>query len=79
MRQHVNNIYTPSKKEKKEKKNIFSISKQNIMFCALKRNVSLKHPLKVSLGEEILTLVNVNAPVVGTTSWWLHFSAQEVA
>ena len=26
-----------------------------------------------------LTLVNVNAPVVATTSWWLHFSAQVVA
>ena len=27
----------------------------------------------------IITLVNVNAPVVATTSWWLHFSAQVVA
>ena len=27
----------------------------------------------------IITLVNVNAPVVVTTSWWLHFSAQVVA
>ena len=26
-----------------------------------------------------ITLVNVNAPVVATTSWWLHFSAQVVA
>ena len=26
----------------------------------------------------IITLVNVNAPVVATTSWWLHFSAQVV-
>ena len=25
------------------------------------------------------TLDNVNAPVVATTSWWLHFSAQVVA
>ena len=25
------------------------------------------------------TLVNVNAPVVATTSWWLHFSAPVVA
>ena len=25
------------------------------------------------------TLVNVNAPVVATTSWWLHFSALVVA
>ena len=25
------------------------------------------------------TLVNLNAPVVATTSWWLHFSAQVVA
>ena len=24
-------------------------------------------------------LVNVNAPVVASTSWWLHFSAQVVA
>ena len=27
----------------------------------------------------ICTLINVNAPVVATTSWWLHFSAQVVA
>ena len=27
----------------------------------------------------ITTLVNVNAPVVATTSWWLHFSAPVVA
>ena len=26
-----------------------------------------------------VTLVNVNAPVVATTSWWLHLSAQVVA
>ena len=26
-----------------------------------------------------LTLVNVNAPVVATTSWWLHFSAPVAA
>ena len=26
-----------------------------------------------------ITLVNVNAPVVAITSWWLHFSAQVVA
>ena len=25
------------------------------------------------------TLVNVNAPAVATTSWWLHFSAEMVA
>ena len=25
------------------------------------------------------TLVNVNAPVVATTSWWLHFKAPVVA
>ena len=25
-----------------------------------------------------ITLVNVNAPVVATTNWWLHFSAQVV-
>ena len=25
------------------------------------------------------TLVNVNAPMVATTSWWLHFSAPVVA
>ena len=25
------------------------------------------------------TLVNVNAPVIATTSWWLHFSAPVVA
>ena len=27
----------------------------------------------------INTLVNVNAPVVATTSWWLHFTAPVVA
>ena len=26
-----------------------------------------------------ITLVNVNAPVVATTSWWLHFTAPVVA
>ena len=26
-----------------------------------------------------ITLVNVNAPVVATTSWWLHFLAPVVA
>ena len=26
----------------------------------------------------MITLVNVNAPVVATTSWWLHFSAPVV-
>ena len=26
-----------------------------------------------------VTLVNVNAPVVATTSWWLHFTAPVVA
>ena len=27
----------------------------------------------------VFTLVNVNAPVVATTSWWLHFTAPVVA
>ena len=27
----------------------------------------------------LITLVNVNAPVVATTSWWLHFTAPVVA
>ena len=27
----------------------------------------------------IVTLANVNAPVVATTSWWLHFTAPVVA
>ena len=27
----------------------------------------------------MVSLVNVNAPVVATSSWWLHFSAQVVA
>ena len=39
---------------------------------------------RVSMHESIIhvdniTLVNVNAPVVATTSWWLHFSAPVVA
>ena len=29
--------------------------------------------------KDINTLVNVNAPVVATTSWWLHFTAPVVA
>ena len=29
--------------------------------------------------QSLITLVNVNAPVVATTSWWLHFSAPVVA
>ena len=29
--------------------------------------------------KPIFTLVNVNAPVVATTSWWLHFSTHVVA
>ena len=29
--------------------------------------------------QPVYTLVNVNAPVVAETSWWLHFSAQVVA
>ena len=28
--------------------------------------------------SQMFTLVNVNAPVVATTSWWLHFSAPVV-
>ena len=39
--------------------------------------------MKSSLGfgdlGPIYTLVNVNAPVVATTSWWLHFSVPVVA
>ena len=27
----------------------------------------------------VTTLVNVNAPVVATTNWWLHFTAPVVA
>ena len=29
--------------------------------------------------DDVITLVNVNAPVVATTSWWLHFSEPVVA
>ena len=39
----------------------------------------LSHRLKLSYCYPIITLVNVNAPVVATTSWWLHFSAPVVA
>ena len=31
------------------------------------------------MGNKKITLVNVNAPVVATTSWWLHFTAPVVA
>ena len=37
---------------------------------------------KIATAEKKLTmlkLVNVNAPVVATTSWWLHFTAPVVA
>ena len=30
------------------------------------------------VSQTISTLVNVNAPVVATTSWWLHFKAPVV-
>ena len=44
----------------------------------LKRNMfMLVAILKMQLC--IVTLVNVNAPVVATTSWWLHFTAPVVA
>ena len=33
---------------------------------------------KIAHASNMVTLVNVNAPVVATTSWWLHFSAQVV-
>ena len=33
----------------------------------------------LSLKEGYTTLVNVNATVVATTSWWLHFTAPVVA
>ena len=42
------------------------------------RQISLTFVLCKVL-EHIVTLVNVNAPVVATTSWWLHFSAPVVA
>ena len=32
-----------------------------------------------SAPDYLITLVNVNAPVVATMSWWLHFSAPVVA
>ena len=35
--------------------------------------------LKLHSSLHIITLVNVNAPVVATTSWWLHFTAPVVA
>ena len=31
------------------------------------------------IDEALTTLVNVKAPVIATTSWWMHFSAQVVA
>ena len=35
--------------------------------------------LMSTLLKSIITQVNVNAPVVATRSWWLHFSAPVVA
>ena len=34
--------------------------------------------IKILMYFPCITLVNVNAPVVATTSWWLHFSAPVV-
>ena len=36
-------------------------------------------PVAKLMTLSLFTLVNVNAPVVATTSWWLHFSAPVVA
>ena len=35
--------------------------------------------LTIIYEHDRITLVNVNAPVVATTSWWLHFTAPVVA
>ena len=43
----------------------------------LMKNTDLS--FKTNLRNARLTLVNVNAPVVATTSWWLHFTAPVVA
>ena len=36
-------------------------------------------PNLIQTVDTLITLVNVNAPVVATTSWWLHFSGPVVA
>ena len=45
-------------------------------FCTFLATVYMR--LK-SYSQILITLVNVNAPVVATTSWWLHFTAPVVA
>ena len=46
------------------------------MFTTLPHFASVN--LMFSHVHHIITLVNVKAPVVATTSWWLHFSAPVV-
>ena len=43
------------------------------------RLVTIAFSEMVNNVNSIDTLVNVNAPVVATTSWWLHFTAPVVA
>ena len=40
---------------------------------------ALSGKLDIKRYSPSITLVNVNAPVVATTSWWLHCSAPVVA
>ena len=45
----------------------------------LQLDTSLVLTVLEKIAKKACTLVNVNAPVVATTSWWLHFSAPVVA
>ena len=40
---------------------------------------TLKKRSELGHSYPVITLVNVNAPVVATTCWWLHFTAPVVA
>ena len=54
-------------------------SEDRFHFIAVCTTLSSVRQSYISSLDSIFTLVNVNAPVVATTSWWLHFSAQVVA
>ena len=61
--------------------NIFKqTSKVNLCYGLYHRkSVTFLNQGTFSLSTSMPTMVNVNALVVATVSWWLHFSAQVVA
>ena len=57
---------------------MFSCNKKTCNYRK-KRGVKKYENAQLFLQVHNCTLVNVNAPVVATTSWWLHFTAPVVA